>query len=354
MTPKERALRACAFRRPDRIPRFDGFWEFPDEWRRRLGDPDDLSDIAIWVGDEGTFPTRKRTIKQEGENIYSVDSWGRTLRTKEGAYFYEAIDVPIPAGIDPDTIEFAPPQLDARYTRGSHNLSEIEFSADDERKQRLCVFGKTGGPYLRTSFVRGETQFLLDMAGDLELARTLAGKMGDHLAAIGCEEIRRWKLYDTGMWIYDDMAYNDGPMFSPQTFEKVLLPAYRKMIDAFREAGAKYVFLHSDGNIMPILDMLVEAGIEGINPVERRAGMDMETIRKQYPKLVLTGGMDNTDTLVNGPRQAIADEAQQIIDLGRDGGVVIGTHSISPEVPLEHFLAYHETCLSYGDFTASA
>ena len=152
------------------------------------------------------------------------------------------------------------------------------------------------------------------------------------------------------MWIFDDMACNRGPVFSPDSFEQVLLPAYRRMIKAYKDAGARYVFLHSDGDIRPILDMLLDAGIEGINPLERRAGMDPVALRAKYPGLVLTGGMDNTDTLVFGPASRIEAETKEIIDLGRDGGVVIGTHSISPDVPVENFLVYHETCVAYGDF----
>ena len=48
--------------------------------------------------------------------------------------------------------------------------------------------------------------------------------------------------------------------------------------------------------------------------------------------------------------ERIRAEAREIIDLGRDGGVIIGTHSISPEIPVEHFLAYHEVCATYGNF----
>ena len=59
-----------------------------------------------------------------------------------------------------------------------------------------------------------------------------------------------------------------------ETFEKILLPVYHSMVCAYKDAGAKYVFLHSDGDIRPLVDMLVEAGIDGLNPLERRAGMD--------------------------------------------------------------------------------
>jgi uroporphyrinogen-III decarboxylase len=78
--------------------------------------------------------------------------------------------------------------------------------------------------------------------------------------------------------------------------------------------------------------------------------MEVAALRRQYPSLILAGGMDNSDTLLNGPAERVRAEARAIIDLGRDGGVIIGTHSISPEIPLELYRAYHETCRTYGVF----
>jgi hypothetical protein len=348
-TSLERVLTAFDFRPPDRIPRFDNFWDFPEAWERRLGPAEELNDIRIWVPDEGSFPTRARVIEETGDWTTRIDSWGRTIRVKPDTYFVETLDVPIPPGTDPDSIQFDPPDLDDRYLRADSLDRTLTNLLRD--KERYCVFGKTGGPYLRTTFVRGEEQFLMDIAGDPSLARTLADKMADHLIGIAQEQIRRWSLHDTGVWIYDDMAYNAGPMFSPRSFELVFLPAYRRMVNAYKAAGAKYVLLHSDGNILPILDMLVDAGIDGLNPLERRAGMDAVAIRRRYPDLILTGGMCNTDTLVHGPGDLVKSEARELIDLGRDGGVVIGAHSISPEIPLAHFAVYDQVCRTYGDFS---
>ncbi len=358
MTSQERVLTACAFQPPDRIPRFDSFWELPESWRKRLGDREDLSDISIWYPDETPFPTRARHLKEEDGYIYEVDGWGRTVRRRTDAFFVDTLEVPVPEATDPDLVRFDPPELDRRYLTGRadpsvtfENAAEAEQSLATD-KRRHCVFGKTGGPYLRSTYVRGEAQFLMDMAADPPLARALADKMADHLTAVGTEQIRRWQLQNTGIWIYDDMAYNRGPMFGPAQFEKVLLPAYQRMIKAYKDAGAKYVFLHSDGDVRPILDMLVDAGIEGLNPLERRAGMDIGELRRRYPRLVLTGGMCNTHTLIKGSKQEIEAEAREIIDLGRDGGIVIGSHSVSPEIPLENFLMYHNVCVTYGNFAA--
>ena len=348
MTSRERVFAAFEFRAPDRIPRFDNFWEFPEAWAQRLGPAEGMRDISIWTPNEGAFPTHARALEAQGGWKYSVDVWGRTIREKTGTYFVEVMEVPIPVGTDPESVRFDAADLDVRYLKAEN--AELTLQRLQQDKARNCVFAKTGGPYLRTTFVRGEEQFLMDIAGDPGLARALADKMADHLIAVGLEGMRRWSLHDTGIWIYDDMAHNGGPMFSPDSFEKVFLPGYRRMVEAYKSAGAKYVLVHSDGNILPILDMLIDAGIDGLNPLEKRAGMDATAIRRQYPDLILTGGMCNTDTLVNGPVERIEREARELIDLGREGGVVIGTHSISPEVPLEHFVVYDRICRTYGCF----
>ncbi len=349
MNSQQLVLTACAFQKPDRIPRFDSFWEYPDAWRKRLGPPEDLTDVEIWVPDETTFPTRVRTLPELGGWAYEVDGWGRTIRQRPGTYFSETVEVPIPVGFDPATIAFDSPSFDARYQQGCASQQEM-LALLAQAKQRHCVFGKTGGPYLRTTYVRGEAQFLMDIAVDPPFAKILADKMARHLAAVGMAEIQRWSLQETGLWIYDDMAYNDGPMFSPASFEKVFLPAYRHMVQTYKQAGARYVFLHSDGDIRPLLDMLVDAGIDGINPLEKRAHMDAIELRKRYPRLILTGGMCNTNTLIYGPASKIEAETCQLIDLGRNGGVIIGTHSVSPEIPLEHFELYDRLCRTYGNF----
>jgi len=356
----ERVLAACAFTRPDRIPRFETFWEFPPSWRARLGDPEGLSDVAIWYPDETPFPTRARRLKEEDGYMWEIDGWGRTTRRREDAYFVETLEVALREPADVDRVRFDSPQADERFLTGRadpsvrfENPAAVQEALAEAKKQH-CVFGKTGGPYLRSTYLRGEAQFLMDIAGDPPLAKAIADKMADHLAAVGIEQLRRWDLYATGIWIYDDMGHNRGPMVHPRQFERVLLPAYRRMIQAYKAAGARRVFLHSDGDIRPLVEMLVDAGIDGLHPLERRAGMDVVRLRKHYPRLILAGGMCNTVTLVRGSRAEIEAEAREIIDLGRDGGVIIGSHSVSPEIPLENYLAYHEFCRTYGDFSQNS
>lgn len=350
MNAQARVLAVCEFKAPDRIPRCDSFWDFTPAWREALGPPEALTDVKVWCPNEATFPGRKRRLKEEGGYIYEVDDWGRTVRFRPEAYFEETLAVPLADAAALDATVFEPANLETRYLQGAPDAAALRAKLS-AAKQSHCLFGKTGGPFLRSTFVRGEEQFLADIAEDPGLASALAEKMGAHLTAVGVEEIQRWALQETGLWIYDDIAFNDGPLISPRAFEKIFLPIYRKMISAFKRAGARYVFFHSDGDIRLLLDMLVDAGIDGLNPLERRAGMDPVALRKRYPCLILAGGMCNSHTLVEGPVDRIRAEARELLGLGRHGGLIIGAHSISPEVPLEHFRAYHELCQTEGVFS---
>lgn len=300
-------------------------------------------DIAIAAADETPFPSQVSVISESGDEVVKRDSWGRTVKERKDAYFYQELDVCLKETRDLDTLEFESATLPARYS-GFDRL--VAAKRDD-----YAVFCKTGGPYLRSTFVRGETNFLMDIAADPSFAKSLADRIADHLIEIGKESLRRSNLYENGLWIYDDIAGTRQPMMSPSSFEKIFLPAYRRMIKAFKDAGAAKVCFHSDGNIEPLLDMLVDAGIEAINPVEPRAGLHIPTLKAKYgTKLAYIGGMCNSVVLPAGERERIIRMAEEIIEAGRDGGVVIGAHSIGPDVSPQSYLTYHHTVMEKGRY----
>lgn len=359
MNSQERVLAACAFQPLDRIPRAEFFWAYPENWQKRLGPLEAVNDVVVLVPNEGTFPTREKLIQKQGDDQIEIDRWGRTIHSKQGTYFVETLSVPLSEPDQFDALQFDPPSLSKRYLQVEietvedtllvpvDSTEQEVLHAVQQTQKRACVFGKVGGPYLRSTYLRGEEQFLIDLVRDPPLARAIADKVACHLLEIGLEQIRRWSLQNTGLWVFDDVAYNSGPLFSPVTFEKIFLPAYRKMVSAFKQAGVSYVFFHSDGDIRLFLDMLIEAGFDGINPVEPRAGMKIPDLRKCYPQLILIGGMDNTGTLTDGPTEKIRAETLELLEVAQDGGVIIGSGYTGPDIPLEHFVCYHETCLSF-------
>lgn len=354
MDSNERVMRTLNFKKPDRIPLFGGFWqEFVDNWRKEkgIGDKIDIEDyygidISIIVPDETFFPSTKGVITKKTNYSISRDGWGRTVKKREASYFSETIDTILKNRNDLDKLEFEPAGLDIRYKGFPEQVKE--------RKEKKAVFCKIGGPFIRSSFIRGETQFLMDLAGDKDFAGELVEKVANHLLAIGLEALKRGNLYDTGIWIYDDMGSNDAPMFSPKIFEEIFLPVYKRMVSRLKKAGANKVILHCDGNIVLFLDMLIEAGIDGINPVEPKAGMNVLELKKKYGnKLSYIGGVDNAFILPSGDKQKIKEHILPILEAGREGGIIIGTHSIGPDISIESYDYYYDLVKEYGNYQST-
>jgi len=334
MTNQERVMAALNFQPPDIMPAYMHFWpEFAELWAAAhpgVGvSIDDYHDVAVRVivGDETPYRSQARTLRHEGGYEIRRDGWGRTIRVRPDAYFMEQIDNAYDEHGRLKYGDFDPPDQPERYAAYD--------GAIDRLKRDYCVFAKTGGPFIRTYFMTGEANLLMAMAGDPVLAAEQVMRTAHHLTAVGLEQLRRWKLHDTGMWISDDMASTAGPMFSPKTAERIMAPAWSYMVNAFKKAGAAKVIIDSDGNIGPLLDLLVDIGFDAFYPVEYRTGLDCVRLRDRYGgRLAFFGGLCNGHILPRGTPKEIVDHTLRIMSAGREGGLVFGTHSIGPDVPL--------------------
>jgi uroporphyrinogen decarboxylase len=140
-------------------------------------------------------------------------------------------------------------------------------------------------------------------------------------------------------------------MFSPRTAEQVLAPAWQHMVDAFKGAGARFVILHSDGNIGPLLDLFLDLGFDGINPVEPKAGLDAPALREKYgERLALIGGLDNAFILPEGDPQKVQEHVLRVLSAGEGGGLVLGTHSIGPDISVETYDLVISLLREYGRY----
>ncbi len=144
-----------------------------------------------------------------------------------------------------------------------------------------------------------------------------------------------------------DMAFKTGLIFSPSFLKTSFIPGYKRLCSAAHRKGWKVLF-HSDGNLMEILDDLVEAGIDLLHPVEPMAGMDPGEIHKRYPDLILCGTIDVSELLPFGSPGEIRDQVKKNIE-ATDGKIMIGSSTeINNEVPLQNYLALHETVVNYS------
>ena len=90
----------------------------------------------------------------------------------------------------------------------------------------------------------------------------------------------------------EDLAYRDRLFCSPKLFEELLFPYYREMVEFFHSYGIP-VMMHSDGYVDEVLELIVEAGFDALNPMEVKAGCDVVRYAQRYgDKLVFVGGCD--------------------------------------------------------------
>ncbi len=156
-------------------------------------------------------------------------------------------------------------------------------------------------------------------------------------------------------FIGDDVAYKGAIMFPPDFMRETFIECLRRCIEPVKSVGIKTIF-HSDGYLMPIMDDMIEAGIDGLNPIEPIAGMDIGCLKRRYGEnLVLVGNVDCSQVLPLGTREDVVEATKACIKAASPGGGhFIGSSSeIVPATPVENILAFYEAAREYGRYPIS-
>lgn len=141
--------------------------------------------------------------------------------------------------------------------------------------------------------------------------------------------------------VHEDMAGNDGPLFGPRQVREFMLPYYRRIFGAARACGARLFSQDSDGDISPIMDELVESGLNSSHPCQPAGGMDLIALRRKYGRsLCLKGGIDKH--VLREDKAAIRAELEKklVPELMHGGTVFALDHRIPNGVPIENYRYY--------------
>jgi uroporphyrinogen decarboxylase len=137
---------------------------------------------------------------------------------------------------------------------------------------------------------------------------------------------------------------------SPEHYRRFIRPWNKKLVTAAHGRGAMVVF-HSDGNIWPIMEDLVEMGFDGVNPLEPDAGMALAAVKARYgDRLCLLGNIDCGDLLCNQSEAEVETAVREAIEAAAPGGgyVLCSSNSIHPGVKPENFVAMVRSAKKYG------
>ena len=154
------------------------------------------------------------------------------------------------------------------------------------------------------------------------------------------------------VYVADDLGAQNGPLFSPDIYRKILKPRQRKLFEAIkRKSGAKILY-HSCGAVVAFVDDLAEIGVDILNPVQTSAaGMDPKTLKARFgDKVCFWGGIDTQQVLPFGKPEEVREEVRKRIEDFSSGGgyVVAAIHNIRPEVPPENIVAMIEAVHEFG------
>ena len=135
-------------------------------------------------------------------------------------------------------------------------------------------------------------------------------------------------------------------------FEEYLYPGLKEVVAGFHECGMP-VIKHTDGNITAILDMLIDSGIDCLDPIDPVAGMNIAMIKEKYgDKVAIKGNVDCAHTLTFGSVEDVINETLDVIRKAADGGgfILSSSNSIHSAVKPANYLAMINTIRAYGNY----
>jgi len=351
MTTHERLTRVYNHESPDRLPMHDGPWASTLERWRREGLPEGVGPAAFFGWDNiagyqadnsPRFPVE--TLEQTDEYRIHTTTWGATMRnwTHRGSV-PEFLDFKITAESWPEIKQRMTPDPDRI------NWKLLEEHYPQWRAGGAWVqFGAWFGYDVMASWVVGYDRTLIALADNpefcqdfintcLELDLALLEMMWDRGFRPDCV---RWP---------DDLGYRNGLLFSKDMYRRIVKPAMKRMIDWAHDRGVK-THLHSCGNVMELIPEFVEIGLDALNPLEQKAGMDALQIKREYgDKLVLEGGLD----VRNWTDGAAAEReiAEKLPILKENGGYIFHSdHSVPENVSFADFCRVQALGRWYGRY----
>lgn len=382
MTSRERVLAACRFEEPDRIPVDLGgstgasgiHVSAYDRLRRHLGLPsgtvtcNDVMQMLAQV--EGDIQTHF------GLDVAAIDA---TCAVREWAEYplVDGLQVRLPAGLDlsrqaddtwhllhPNGQRFLKPPgsfyFDAADGKGWHGLGPAltdetltslqTYARTMYRETDLALCAKFGG-----GFSSHQPEFLMDLV--LEPARTQ-----DNLARKCDALIERYGRlhqalgdYTFCMVMSDDLGTQNAPMMSPDLFAEAIAPHFRRFAEWLHGNTEWLLYLHSCGAIEPLIETLIDCGVDILNPVQTSAaGMDPAELKRKYGGRIVFwgGGCDTQKVLGFRPPEDIAEHVRERLRILAPGGgfVFNQVHAIQPNVPPEQICAVFDTVREHGAY----
>ena len=340
MTTKERFKRMFDHQEADRVPMLGAPWGTTLERWRREGMPQDVDfaehfglDRTVGIGGDIGPRYEEKVIEETEDYIIRLDSWGTTSKNwKHASSTPHWIDRTI---VDRASWEAAKARM-VMTTPDRIDWSHLEKNYATWRKNGWWIQGHPwfGFDVTHARAVGTET-FLIWMMDDPELVIDMLNTELDCSLQLLDMVWDRGYTFDSIFWC-DDMGYRNGTFFSVEMYREILKPVQKRAID-WAHAKGIVAHLHSCGNVNAFVPELAELGLDALNPLEVKAGMDPVHLKNTYgDRLVLHGGLN---AMLWDDIDATEAEIRRLMPILKENGGYIfqEDHSIPDSVSLEDF-----------------
>jgi len=354
MTPRERVLAALS-REPeklDRVPMQDAFFADTLERWRGEGMPADVAPGDFFGFDMDTLfadvslRLPERLLEETDEYLVAEDKHGFTakrFKRKAGIHYVEhkvrtraewdslkerlAVDLGDAARIGP--VSYFEPFV--RYP----TWPELRAIFAGLRQRGKFIVLNAYGPYEHSWRMRGYTETMMMLVAEPQWAEEIFAAHTDLLLSLLHKALDEGVRID-GLFLVDDLGVQSGPLARPSVIESLLMPHYARL-SAFLRAEGIVFLLHCCGGIRPLIPMLIEAGVEVLQPLQATAGLDVRELKREFgDQLVFMGNIDAK--LMHDPA-AIEREIRDKIPAAVAGGGYIysSDHSVPSDVSLADY-----------------
>jgi len=338
-SPKERVFTVIQRKEPDRVPHFE--FLIDDPVIQAITKGGSYADLIEVMDHDAAVAKVDYDVRQIGDHLY-IDEW-RITRAKGFKQATMALDEFAPIKTLQDMKNWNPPDSFAPNRLDSLKKLIKRF------KGYRAIFIQVKDVWSYPRDLMGYMGLMIACATMPEVVIGINEKSVKHniemvqqAAELGAEFVL------TG----DDIADNRSTLISPKMWEDLFAPWFKQLTDAIHSVGL-YHWKHSDGNLMPVMDSLINCGIDGIDPVDPFGGMSLKVMKEKYgSKIAIKGNVDCAHTLVNGTSDQVVAEVKKCIQVAGPGGgyVCSSSNSIHSGVKPELYTAMVDAIHEYGSY----
>ncbi len=347
MTKREIIKTLLAKQLPERVGLNEHFWPYICEnaWQRQGIAPGtdfvqrfnlDLRNVA-WYSSPAPRPDLAKVAEESDEWVVNRDGWGASLKTWK-----------FKAGT-PEHVDFTVTSPDAwrREFRDAFEAIDVRKSFDFATIKQNYTKAMAGEEFVTYSglFVFEEMRRIM---GDVAMLESLLLEPEwihdfNTLVTRKCMQYFEYLFREVGLpdgiHMYEDLGYTASCFASPEAHRALVLPYHKKLFGMFKDYKLP-IIMHTCGDFRPHLDSIVEAGVDCIQALEAKTGMNVAKLAEQYKdKLCFMGNID-IRALESGDRDRIREEC-----LGKLNGmkalrapyIYMSDHSIPPSVSLADY-----------------